>query len=102
MSKLPVGIEVVLSSAYGLSEMSYLELPAADIVKGETEATEVDSDAGNVHWTAPSSPRPTETLQCDGGYVITGMTVKTKSAESPYPGKVITGLRIRCTKLEKI
>lgn len=37
-----------------------------------------------------------ETLQCNGGYVMTGMKLKTLDADE---GKYITGVRIKCTKL---
>jgi hypothetical protein len=95
-------VEYPATDGYGLSEMSYLELSAADIVKGETEATGVSSEAGSLHPELPLLYHGQETIQCNGGYVMTGMKVKTKSAESPYPGKMITGVRIKCKKLEKI
>lgn len=95
LTKLPVGLTSTVST--GGTDLSIfathlLVLEAAEI-EWWSRAISVESYAGSERW-----GKAFEDLQCDLGYVMTGMKLKTLDGDE---GKFITGVRIKCTKLLK-
>jgi hypothetical protein len=92
-SYLPVGIGGAITQQ---NSFTFLELPASDIARGESNYDWVPTTAGysgfNLLYTT--------TLKCDGGHVLTGVRLKTNDANWPYYGQIITGIKIKCTELE--
>lgn len=73
--------------------MIHCILQDGEIFWSRPDLTEVSTEAGGQ---GSFGYLDREMLQCDAGYVLTGMKLKTLDGEE---GKMITGVRIKCTKL---
>lgn len=93
--QLPVGLKFD-TICTTVSSFAFLQLSPDDILRGEDEAEIVSSEAGSSDFGPCPDYQP---IQCNGGYVLTGMKFKIDDADWPYNGKVITGVSIRCTEL---